>query len=67
MLFQPWFKTQDEAKQGVESNGIGLSVSWQIAKNMGGSIKHVNVDSGCQFDFTLNLTQIDVNKEESTT
>lgn len=46
-LFKPYFKSDGEAKRGIESNGMGLSVSQQIAKSMDGQIEHVDIADGC--------------------
>ena len=46
-LFKPFYKNADPEKEGVESNGMGLSVSQQIAKRMGGQINFIQAENGC--------------------
>jgi signal transduction histidine kinase len=46
-LFKPYFKNTDPAKEQIESHGLGLSLSQQIAKSMGGQIKYRRIDDGC--------------------
>jgi len=39
-LFQPFYKTTDEKSKGLNRNshGLGLNISYNIAKILGGSI-----------------------------
>ncbi|MGB1111339.1 MAG: sensor histidine kinase, partial [Gammaproteobacteria bacterium] len=55
-IFDPFFST----KQVGEGMGLGLSVSYGIAREMGGDLSASNLpDGGAQFKLTLNAAEPD--------
>ena len=42
MLFHPF-------RPGADGSGLGLYISWELARSFGGELEHVTADAGCYF------------------
>ncbi len=60
-IFEPFFTTK---KMG-EGTGLGLSVSYGIIRDMGGTIEAENAGGGARFTITLPVAGTDAEKGES--
>ncbi|MCH7865845.1 MAG: PAS domain S-box protein [Proteobacteria bacterium] len=60
-IFEPFFTTK---KMG-EGTGLGLSVSYGIIRDMGGTIEAENADGGAKFTITLPVAGTDAEKGRS--
>jgi len=56
-LFRPFDKSAEEAAQTAPGVGLGLSISRQLARDMGGNLQYVPTDGpGASFELTLRTT-----------
>lgn len=62
-LFKPYFRSSDEKSRALNptSNGIGLTISKQLAQALGGDLTlDEKQTKGCQFVIQLNLEMADL-------
>jgi signal transduction histidine kinase len=52
-LFQPFSKSVQEAAGSAPGLGLGLALSYRLAKNMGANLRHAPSESGATFVLTL--------------
>lgn len=54
-IFEPFYRVDDRVQAGVSGTGLGLSIAFDLAQQMGGTLKLIPSEKGACFEFRVPL------------